>query len=677
MRTMIQPPTTSSESVVDILHGVSIADPYRWLEDQNSSRTRQWIEEQTSYTRFYFDGIPGRAQIRARVRKLLDRQTYDSFLMAKVRYFFRKRLPNQEQPSIYFREGMDGKDELLVDPSDRGTGNFTAVKPLCASPDGNFLLYEVKQGGERNGTFEFLDVVNRKRLKDTIPHGYLRGFAFAPDGKSFCYVHEASGRKRPFYRAAFHHILGAPFEEDREVFYAGEEENIRLCLIPAKDRLGFLVYRFLDKTYKDFYVWRTGSEELPEPLLLRMESLFAPQFVDEQILAMTDFDAPNRRIVEVRRGEGHAPLFVDIVRACDSRIRSWLVARDHILVSYTQEAKTRIEIFALSGKLVGDIPNVDGETVRLTCANSESDDVLLERQSFFRPTDVHRYSPRSGHEHPWAPRKNPFDSHVYASLRVSFPSKDGVLVPMSLVGQPGRLAHGTHATVMTSYGGYGVPMTPQFSILVACLMERGCVFALPGIRGGSEFGGQWHNAAKGRNRQVAFDDFIAAAEWLITTGRTEPTRLGIFGGSNSGLLVAAAMTQRPQLFRAVLCLVPLLDMLRYHLFDDAHAWKEEFGTAEDLQDFQALASYSPYHAVREGMAYPAAMIVSGDADQSCNALHARKMTARLQAANSSNNPILIDYSTFRGHSPVLPLTTRVDALTDRIAFLCDQLGLAV
>jgi prolyl oligopeptidase len=677
MRTMIHPPPTPSEPVVDILHGVSIADPYRWLEDQNSSRTREWIEKQTRYTRFYLDGIPRRAQIHDRVRELLDRETYDSFLIAKGRYFFRKRLPNQEQPSIYFREGPEGKDELLVDPSDRGTGNFTAVKPLCASPDGTLLLYEVKQGGERTGTFEFLDVANRRTLKDSLPHGYLRGFAFAPDGKSFFYVHEATGRKRPFYRAACHHTLGASLEEDREVFCAGEEENIRLCLIPGKNRLGFLVYRFLDKTYKDFYVWRTGSEESPEPLLLRMDCLFAPQFVNERIIAMTDLDAPNRRIVEVRRGECQAPLFVDLVRACDSCIRSWLVARDRILVSYTQETKTRIEIFALSGRRVGHLPYVDGDTVRLTCANSECDEVLLERESFFRPADVHRYSPRSGHEHPWAPRKIPFDSHIYACLPVSFPSKDGVPVPMSLVGQPSRLARGTHATVMTSYGGYGVPMTPQFSVLAACLMERGCVFALPGIRGGSEFGGQWHNAAKRRNRQVAFDDFIAAAEWLIATGRTDSTRLAAFGGSNSGLLVAAAMTQRPHLFRAVLCLVPLLDMLRYHFFDDAHAWKEEFGTAEDPQDFQALASYSPYHAVREGMAYPATMIVSGDADQSCNSLHARKMTARLQAANRSSNPILLDYSTFRGHSPVLPLATRVDALTDRMAFLCDQLGLGI
>jgi prolyl oligopeptidase len=208
-------------------------------------------------------------------------------------------------------------------------------------------------------------------------------------------------------------------------------------------------------------------------------------------------------------------------------------------------------------------------------------------------------------------------------------------------------------------------------------MERGCLFALPNIRGGSEFGVAWHAAAKRRSRQVAVDDFLSAAEWLIEAGRTEPRKFAIFGGSNSGLLVGAAMTQRPDLFRAVVCMVPMLDMLRYHLFDSAHVWKDEFGTADDREDFVALLGYSPYHNVRDGTTYPAALIVSGDFDQNCNPLHARKMTARLQSANVSDRPIVLDYNRRRGHSPVLPLSERIEALTDRMAFLCDQLELSV
>jgi prolyl oligopeptidase len=230
---------------------------------------------------------------------------------------------------------------------------------------------------------------------------------------------------------------------------------------------------------------------------------------------------------------------------------------------------------------------------------------------------------------------------------------------------------------MTSYGGFGASATPQFSVFVAYLVEHGCLFALPSIRGGAEFGARWHHQAKRRNRQTAYDDFLCAAEWLIASGRTTPERLAIFGGSNSGLLVGVALTQRPELFRAAVAIAPIMDMLRYHLFDQSHVWKDEFGTAEDAADFAALASYSPYHHVREAQAYPASMIVSGDADTSCNPLHARKMTARLQAATSSTYPVILDYSEFRGHSPVLPLSARIEALTDRMAFLSEQLQLAV
>lgn len=220
-------------------------------------------------------------------------------------------------------------------------------------------------------------------------------------------------------------------------------------------------------------------------------------------------------------------------------------------------------------------------------------------------------------------------------------------------------------------------MTPQFSVFVAFLMERGCLFALPNIRGGSEFGTQWHEAAKRRRRQTAYDDFLSAAEWLLQTGRTSPDKLAIFGGSNSGLLVGVALTQRPELFHAVVCMVPMLDMLRYHLFDNADIWNEEFGNAEQFDDFEALLRYSPYHHVVNGVRYPAVMLVSGDADRNCNPLHARKMAARLQAANASSAPIFLAYSSFRGHSPVLPLSERVEALTNRMAFLCDQLELSV
>ncbi len=674
---MMTPPHSTLEPVTEVFHGVPVTDPYRWLEDQDSPRTRAWIEEQTLYARAYLDNIPGRERIRERIREFLTVETYDSLQIAGSRYFFRKRLPGQEQPCIYMREGADGEDHLLIDPLERETGNYTAVKPLRVSPDGRLLLYEVKEGGERTGTFELLEIETRKRLPDLLPRGYLRGFAFAPDGKSFYYVHEALGAKKPFYRAAYQHILGTPFTEDREIFVAGEDEKLRLALLSDKKRLGFFVYHFLDKTLTDIYLRPFGGSVPPQLIFSRIDYMLGLRLMDDKILAITDRDAPNRRIVEIHLRESGEHEWIDIVPESDTPISNWVVVGDSILVSYMKDMQHRVFIFDLSGKKTGEMPIQSDETLRIIGGSPDGDELLLETESFTEPIGIFRYSARSNERSLWAKRSTPFDSTDFSHSQIWFMSKDGTRVPMYLVGRRDVLNRSGNPTIMTSYGGYGVSMTPQFSTFVAFLMERRCLFALPNIRGGSEFGVEWHNAAKRRNRQTAYDDFLCAAEWLLKTGRTAPEKLAIFGGSNSGLLVGAALTQRPDLFGAVVCMVPMLDMLRYHLFDNAHIWKDEFGTVDDPEDFAVLAKYSPYHRVRDGVAYPATMIVSGDADRNCNPLHARKMTACLQAANVSDRPVFLDYSKFRGHSPVLPLGERVEALTDRMAFLCDQFQLPV
>lgn len=671
------PPFSEQEPVTETLHGVLVTDPYRWLEDPDSPRTRAWLSQQTRYAYAYLSNIPGRDRIRRRIRELLTVETHDSLQKIGNRYFFRKRLPNQEQPCIYMREGANGEDQLLIDPTECRPGNYTAVKPFRVSPDGRLLLYEIKEGGERTGTFELLDIESRKALPDALPHGYLRGFAFSPDSQSFYYVHEATGSKRPFYRAAYHHVLGAGFNEDKEIFCAGESAKVRLQLVSDETHLGFLVYEFLDKTYADFYLWPFGSENAAQHIIVNADYGIGLLLLNNRLLAITDRDAPNLRVVEVQPRKGEGAEFVELIPESDARISHCIVVRNHIFVSYIRQTKTHVHIFDIDGKKIGEMPIPGDESIRLVGGSPASDELLLETESFTEPIRIYRYSAESGARTLWAKRNIPFDPSHYAHTQVWYTSKDGTQIPMFLMGRRDVIEHGTHPTIMTSYGGHALSMTPQFSVFVAFLVERGCLFALPNIRGGSEFGTDWHNAAKRRKRQTAYDDFLCAAEWLIKTGRTIPDKLAIFGGSNSGLLVGAALTQRPDLFRAVVCLVPLLDMLRYHLFDNAYVWKDEFGTADDPDDFAALVNYSPYQRVQDGIAYPATMIVSGDADRNCNPLHARKMTARLQSANGSSYPIILDYSKFRGHSPVLPLGERIEALTDRMAFLCDQLQLPV
>jgi prolyl oligopeptidase len=674
----LAPPPSAVEPVTEILHGVSITDPYRWLEEQDSPRTRRWIEEQTQYARNYLDNVAGRQKIRERIREFLAVETYDSVQKAGNRYFFRKRLPDEEQPGIYMREGADGKDQLLLDPAQLGAGKFSAVRLLQVSPDGRLLLYEIKEGGERTGTFALLDTERRTTLPDVLPRGYLRGFAFAPDGRGFYYAYEALQTKRPFYHAVYHHVLGAGFGHDQEVFCAGENAKARLRLSSEGNRLGLLIYNFAAaKTRTDLFLRTFQGGSSTQTFITSVDCILNPQLVGGRILALTDCKAPNFRIVELRLSGKKDVEWVDIVPENDARISQWRVVGDRIFAGYIREGRVRVSVFDLAGNKVGEFPVRDDETIRFLAGSTADDELLFEKQSFTEPASIWRYSAATGEQIIWARKSVPCEGDKYAHARFCYPSKDGTSIPITLLGRHEILAGGCHPAIMTSYGGFGVSMTPQFSVFVTLLLERGCLFALPNIRGGSEFGAAWHDAARRRNRQTAYDDFVRAAEWLIQTGRTSPDKLAIFGGSNSGLLVAAAMTQRPDLFRAVVCMVPMLDMLRYHLFDNAHFWRDEYGTAEDPEDFVTLVGYSPYHQVREGVRYPATMIVSGDADRNCNPLHARKMTARLQAANLSEDPIVLDYKKFRGHSPVLPLSERVEALTDRVAFVCDQLKLPV
>ena len=684
MRQLIDsPPPAPVEPVTEVLHGVEVTDPYRWLEDQDSPRTRQWLEEQMRYARAYLDNIPDRDRARKRIEELLSIETYDSLQKAGTRYFFRKRAARQEQFCIYMREGADGEDQLLVDPAARGTGPYTAVKPLRVSPDGKLLVYEVKQGGERSGTFEILDIDRREKLADGIPRGFLRGFAFAPDSKSFYYVHLVLDAERPHYWAACHHILGTGPREDREVFFAGEDPKLRLGLCFDNNRLGFLVAKFGKKMTSSFYLGEFGESGPPKPIFQDMECSVVPILFGGRILALTNHNAPNMRIVELLPEQSEASAWPEIVPEADARLAGLAIVAGRLFVSYLKDLRTRVDVYdlsgSLSGKKTGELLFKQDESVRILPGHPGSDELLYESESFTRPPAIYRYLPEANRHILWSRKTFPFDSGNYTSKQVWYSSKDGTNVPMFLVGRRDVLEHrnGARPTILTGYGGFGASMTPRFSVFVNFLLERGCVFALANLRGGSEFGEEWHRAGKRRNRQNAYDDFICAAERLVENGSTTPDKLAIFGGSNSGLLVGAALTQRPELFRAVVCIAPLLDMLRYHHFDFAGNWVEEYGTVENPDDFLVLHGYSPYHRVRAGAAYPATLIVSGDADRNCNPLHARKMAARLQAANTSQNPILLDYSEFRGHSPVLPLSTRIEALTDRMAFVCDQLKIPI
>lgn len=672
------PPPSPTEPVTEVLHGVEVTDPYRWLEDQNSPRTRAWIEEQTAYARAYFDAIPGREQIKERVRELMAfKEVITEPWNVGDRYFFLKRLEDREQPAIVMRKGLFGEETVLVDPALRVTGISTAVSIVAISYDARFLAYSVRQGGTDHSALEILDIERNTVLPDRLPDGFCTGFVFAPDGTGFYYSHRNLRDPRPNYKAAFWHSFGSDRSKDFEVFFAGEEPNLFLGILdsPEANLLAYAVFSAGKHPTTSIYLHSLESGAGPRVLLRAIEGCFVPFFAHGQLFAYTDVAAPNFRIVRIALDDPDPTRWRDIVPQSDRRIQQFTVAGDRIFMTRVDRFSTEIEAFGIKDGEKQDVPFSPHGTVDLLNPTNRTDSLFYSYTSIAQPPAVYCYSTRDKRSCLWQRATVPFDLSFISVEETSYLSKDGTSIPLFLAARKDRLHSGPLPTFLTGYGGFGSCVTPRFTAFATFLIEQGLLLAVPALRGGSELGERWHWAGKRENRQNSFDDFIAATEWLMSEGRSARGRIAIGGGSNAGLLVGATITQRPDLFRAAICLGPLLDMTRYHLFDFAAGWAEEYGSPEDERDLHSLFAYSPYHRVQDGADYPAVLLISGDADTRCNPMHARKMTARLQAANRSEHPILLDYKPDWGHTAVQPLSTKIDALSDRLAFLCHELGI--
>jgi prolyl oligopeptidase len=679
--TVDAPPPTPVEPVTEVLHGIEITDPYRWLEDQNSPRTRKWLEEQAAYTRAYFVAIPDRERIRTRVRDLLAlKEVISEPWNVGDRYFFLKRQEDREQPVIVMRDGLFGPETVLVDPAKRGSGNSIAVTIATISADGRLIAYSVRQGGADHSSLEILDVERGVVLPDRLPEGFCTGIAFAPDGIGFYYSHRELHDSRPHYKAAFGHRFGTERSQDRETFLAGEKPNLFLGILdsPEAKLLAYTVSCTGKSHLTSVYLQEMSSEPAEAKLVVQeIEGCFVPFFVRDQLLAYTDFAAPNFRIVRIDSEHSDPSRWRDIVPESDKRIQQFAVTADQVFVTRIDRFSTNVDVFGLDGgrKEVPHFPSRG--TIDLLNRTSATDKLFYSYTSISKPAAVYCYDTRREEAVAWSEVNSPVDLPAIAVEETVYTSTDGTAVPLFLAAREDLLHSGPLPTFLTGYGGFGSCVTPRFTAFATFLMEQGFLFAVPALRGGSELGEQWHRAGKRENRQNSFNDFVAAADWLIAEQRSISGRIAIGGGSNAGLLVGAAITQRPDLFRAAICLGPLLDMARYHLFDFAAGWADEYGSPEDQEDFQFLLSYSPYHHVLDRVAYPAVLLISGDADTRCNPMHARKMAARLQAATSSTRPVLLDYKTAWGHTPVQPLSTKIEALTDRLAFVCHELGVHV
>jgi len=665
--------------VTDVLHGVPITDPYRWLEDQNSPRTREWLEEQTAYTRSYLDAIPGRERIRKRVDELLAVEIVSEPWKVGSRHFYLKRKAHQEQAVIMMREGDTGEEVVLVNPAKRGEGSTTAVTILNISNDANLLAYGVRHGGEDWQSAEFFDVGTRQVLADRLPVGSGPALVFSPSGRGFYYSHEPIDSVRCHYRAVFWHQFGSRPNSDIEIFFAGEDPKLHLGVFgtPNGQLLAYVVMHAEVPPTFDLYLHDVSGGKPARKILECIQSVFSPFFIGNKLFALTDWKAPNLRIVAIDPEHAERGQWVDIVPQSSLRIKDFAVVGDSICIGYVKDVASKIEVFDFAGHRRSSVPCPPQGTARLFGRPVGSDTLFYSFSSFNEPPRIFSYLASNDRQFEWAKSPVKLDTSSFEIEQIRYKSKDGTLVPMFLVARKGLGPTRPLPTFITGYGGFGNSLTPQFNAYSSLLVEQGVLFAVANLRGGGEFGEEWHRAGRRHRRQNAIDDFIAGVEWLLENGYATPGRIAIGGGSNGGLLVGAAMTQRPDLFRAIVCLGPLLDMLRYHKFNQASDWLEEYGCADNQDDFRHLQAYSPYYRVEDGVAYPSVLLISGDADTRCNPMHARKMAARLQRATSSGRPILLDYKPTWGHAPLQPLSRRIEALTDRIAFICHELGVGV
>jgi prolyl oligopeptidase len=686
--TLPPPPAVEAIPVTDDYFGTKIVDSYRWLEDGGSTQTRAFIDAQNAYTARYLKQARIRPQVLDDLEELENVSESRLPLERAGSYFFKKRLAGEQQFSIYARHGWAGKDERLIDPAKLSRDPNTSVGLADVSRDGTLLAYSVQQGGADETSIHVLNVKTGKTLEDELPTARYFGVNFAPDGASFYYA-----RNNKQGTLLYRHKLGTRISRDTLLFgheFRGEElTGDDLFSGEVTDDGRYLVVtisrgvpaRRVDIVYRD--LTRPGSPF--EVLVWGLDSRFETVYAKGAWYVKTDYKSPKGRILKADPGV-MPDVWKTVVLEGQDAISDWSIVGGKIYVSRLKDVKTETAVYTLDGKPSGTLSYEGIGSASAVYGRTTDRYGFFSFESFIAPPAIYRLDTASGKREVFFQSKIPFDSGAYELKQVFFNSKDGTRVPMFIAGRKGLKQDGTERLLMTGYGGFNVNMEPHWSPSAAWWLEQGGWFALPNLRGGGEYGEGWHEQGMFDKKQNVFDDWFAAAEYLIANRYTAPARFAIEGSSNGGLLMGAAITQRPELFSAVLCGYPLLDMLRFQKFLVGSYWTTEYGSAENEKQFPALLKYSPYQNVKPGAAYPAVMFFTGDSDTRVDPLHARKMTALLQSASQSApqlasqlasggaRPILLHYSLAGGHSGGLSVDRQIEDNADQLTFLWTETG---
>ncbi|MGO9862178.1 MAG: prolyl oligopeptidase family serine peptidase [Terriglobales bacterium] len=667
------PPVTRQGNVQETLHGVTVPDPYRWLEDQESAETRAWINQQNDYTHKLLDGLPGRERLEKRLSELKKVERIGSPIERNGRLFYRKRAADQEQYVIYTRRGDAEKEEVLIDPNPMSSDHSTNVDIMDASKDGKLLAYGLRIGGKDETELHVLDVPAKHDLPDVLPARVYFDLSFLPDGSGFYYATMLEDGPRVRF-----HKLGTKVEADPDVFGKGYAKEAIIVGDPSEDGRHLVIHVIHGSAADKVEIWVQDLKTHGpiEPVIKDLDARFFGFAVGNELFLQTNYRAPKGRVMALDLAKPSPQNWREVVPEAENAIDNVTLAGGKIWVAYVENAASKVKVFQPDGKLAFE-PNLPAlGTVFDVQGKWENPAAYFSYASYAIPATVYRYNMSTGKQSVWAQVKVPVDSSKFEVKQVWFASKDGTKVPMFLLHAKGIKLDGANPVLLEGYGGFAINNTPFFNSDAIVWAERGGVYALANVRGGGEFGEAWHKAGMRDKKQNVFDDFIGAAEWLIQNRYTNPSKLSILGGSNGGLLVGAALTQRPELYRAVICWHPLLDMLRYDQFMEAQFWVEEFGAAKDPEQFKWLYAYSPYQHVKKGVKYPAVLFMTGDGDTRVAPLHARKMAAMLQADTASDRPILLRYELKAGHSGGRSVTQDIGDSVDELSFLFWQLGVA-
>jgi prolyl oligopeptidase len=678
------PPKAKIEPVVDDYFGHKITDDYQYLENASSPQTQAYVREEMAYTRSLLDPLPGREKLRLRLLQLASVGTITNPFVGGNYYFYLRREGTQNQPVLLVREGVHGKDRPLVDVNEMAADGTVALDWWYPSDDGRYVAYGISAGGSEESTLHVVETATGKVLPDTIPRTRFSSVAWLKDDSAFYYTRrpkkgEVPAGEEVYHAKVFFHVLGSDPAKDPLIFGEGRNpQDIPAVSLPDDNDRWLLITVFEGWTKTEMYLQDLKAGTPPVPVTQGKNFIYQGEVFRDKLYITTNEDASHYRAFVVGTAHPQRENWKEIIPESDAVLQNLTVFGGRLLGQYEKNASSRLKLFDLDGKPLGDIDLPAIGTVFGLGGRWDRDQVFIAFQSFTIPPSVYEVNLASRQTALWDEIHVPVDPSDYQVKQVWFTSKDGTRVPMFLFHKKGIQLDGKNPTLLTGYGGFNISLTPTFVATRFVWLEHGGVYAVANLRGGAEFGEAWHRAGMLDKKQNVFDDFIAAAEFLISDKITDKDHLAIQGGSNGGLLMGAVFTQRPDLFRAVICAVPLLDMLRYQKFQIAKLWIPEYGSVDDPKQFQWLYAYSPYQHVKPGAEYPAIMFMTADTDTRVDPMHAKKMAALMQAeaanGRSRSRPILLRVETKAGHGAGKPVTKQIEEGVDIYSFLFWQLG---